>query len=134
MRNKSEQILKKISKVTYDELLSKLMYKLKRSPQEYRLMPGSSLNNLWEEICVQQQSDTWDGWTHVDHYVESLCFSLCEAIPEEKQLALSYFITDDEEQPVIYIDGIVDNLKANLYEVALNYSNSRIDSYIYNNT
>lgn len=134
MRTKAEFIIKEISDANYEELLNKLIYKLKRAP-DCRLQPDGSLNNLWEEICAQKQTDNWDGWIFVDHYVESVCFLLCEELPNEIQYAMSYDLVVDrhDDEPCIYPNEMANALKNKLYQIAINYSNHRIDNYVYGN-
>jgi hypothetical protein len=122
-------LISKASDFYLNELVSKLIYHLKRAPQKLRLNPDCELNNLWEEICVQVQTDQWSGWDLLEKYVESQCYLILEQQPDFIQQILSFeFLENDEIS--ICVDEINEKLKTALFQVAMNYANRKIEKYL----
>lgn len=121
-------IISKAAEFYLETIISKLIFKLKRVDQSLRSNPDNGLNNLWEDICVQQQIERWDGFNLLVDYLELEISSLVDDLPEHILMILSYDEFDDNFG--INIDLINQKVLDQLYFVANNYNNNRIEHYI----
>lgn len=124
----SQEIIFLAADYYLNAIVSALVFKLKRAPKEYRLMPGCDLSNLWEEICVQKQNDKWDGFNLVENYLETQISIILDNQPEPIKLILSY--SDDDSEVAFNETLVVDNILTKLYFVADNYSSKSIEKYM----
>lgn len=93
----------------------------------------SSLTNVWEEICVQAQSEEsiyWDAYeTTIDNYIESEL----ETTPQIIKQAISYIemIEVNEEEAMDYDQTTtVIAIRSKILEEAEEYNNENIDNYL----
>ena len=126
------QIAKKIVSLAAEyylnTLVSKLIYNLKRAPQEYQLSPDCGLSNLWEEICVQMQTDKWQGYNLVEDYLKAEISIIYEYQHEHIKLILSY---SEEDLELGYNkDLVVENTMVALCNIASSYNNKCINKYL----
>jgi hypothetical protein len=129
MSTSPEKLIFDASEYYLNQLLDKIIYKLKRAPQFYRQNPDCCLRNLWEEICVQKQTDNWEGWYLTLAYVESQCTLMVDSQETIIKRILSFeFLQNDSS--IIYEEDICDKIVSSLFDRASNYNNQRIASYI----
>ena len=103
----------------------------------------SGLNNVWEEICVQIQTELSFFWGSYVEMMESLLSCYVEQLDRDARLAL-WAVTDEgwdyiydhhaedarvEDVPV-FVDEIVAKLMEELLSVAASYSNQRITRFV----
>lgn len=124
----SQEILDIAAEYYLNVIVSSLVSKLKRAPQEYRLRPDSGLHNFWEEICVQKQNEKWDGFNLVENYLESQISTIFNNQPEHIKLILSY--SDDDSEMAFNETLVLEKILTELYVVAENYSNKSISAFL----
>lgn len=103
----------------------------------------SGLKNVWDEICVQVQSEESVFWGAYLETAEGILLGLVEALNRAERLALwaetdegwdyVYDHRDDEdgaEKAPVFNDEIVNKLRDELLSVAAGYSNKRIEKYL----
>lgn len=128
MSRYSEEIINEAAIYYTQVLLSKAVYRLQRNKHGVRLRPDCDLKNFWEEICIQKQTDNWDGWFLVEDYIKTELLNLVEELPLVVQTILSYSPTEENG---ISQDVIVESLFTDLIATASNYSNKSIDRFLY---
>ncbi|MFC4212657.1 hypothetical protein ACFOWA_15785 [Pedobacter lithocola] len=129
MSEVAQKIVSYAYKYYLNAILSKLIFKLKRAPQEYRLNPNSILKNLWEEICIQRQTDKWDGFNLVEDYLEAQISIILDNQPEHIKLILSF--SDEDDKLSFNEEFVIGNILGALYNLADNYSSKSICRYLY---
>ena len=103
---------------------------------------GSCLENIWEEVCVQVQSEQSFFWDAYDDTVRSLVSAYIEKLPYHEKSAL-WFQTDDgwdwlydqdeksDEKPPVFDHDIVQYIvQKYIYDEAGAWSSNSIDSYL----
>lgn len=130
MSDRASIIISKAADVYLEIIISKLIFKLKRVDQSLRSSPDNGLNNLWEDICVQKQTERWDGYNLLENYLEAEISLLVDNLSEHVLMILSY---DEFEKNDfgINIDLINEKVLETLYFEADNYNNKRIERYLY---
>jgi hypothetical protein len=128
MSTASEKLINKASDFYFEKLIGIMVYHLKRAPQSYRQDPDGGLANLWEEICVQIQTDHWSGWELLEDYIESECEKLFEKQSTLVQQIMSSEFFDDDD---IYIcaEDVLEKIRRDLFQKAMNFDNNRIEEY-----
>ncbi|MBB5396804.1 hypothetical protein [Mucilaginibacter sp. AK015] len=81
-------------------------------------------------ICVQKQTDEWDGWHFLEDYLDSQSYILFEQQPTFVQQILSFEFLEDNKL-VIHQDDVCEKLKSSLFDIARNYNNAWIEKYLF---
>ncbi|MGF1922992.1 MAG: hypothetical protein ACQUHE_02340 [Bacteroidia bacterium] len=130
MSNVPTLIVTEAAKYYTGRLVAKIVFRLKRVSQELRLNPDNGLNNTWEEICVQLQTEKWNSYNFVEDYLIATIDELVDELPVHIQYILSYDEFANEEL-TINKDFIIEKIIDELYAHAREYSNTRIEKFIY---
>jgi hypothetical protein len=129
MAVEGKYIIEEISEYYYSLLTSKLIYKIRRI-KDIRSAYNTSLNNLWEDICVQIQYDKWDSWQYTEHYIYGLCEDEINKLPKPIQEAMSTGFEEDRQLGEIMIDiNSAMRLLEMIYDKAMSFNNERIRNY-----
>jgi hypothetical protein len=129
MTTAADQLIDEASNYYFQQLTDKMIYTLKKLPQGYRQNPDCSLANLWEEICVQNQTDYWEGWYLTLGIIELQC-SLLIAQQDDIVKRILNFEFVERDSLAINEEEICEKLVNTLLDKAMNYSNNRIEKFI----
>lgn len=101
---------------------------------------NSGLNNVWDEICVQEQLEKSFSWpadeetmrTLIEHEVNSLMEFEREAIWLQTAEGDEWDCEDADtrDSAPVFSEDIVNHLLCQVLEVACNWSNKRIKNYM----
>lgn len=102
----------------------------------------SGLANVWDEICVQKQSEEsflWDAYDDtvratVEKVLEKVSITEVQAIWLQTDEGEDWLVDNDEEDSDIpwFQDDVVEYIMQEVYGVAANWSNRRIRRYLDN--
>ena len=101
----------------------------------------SKLQNVWDEICVQMQTEQSLSWDAYDDTARSLVAACLKTLPTHEQQALwlqteegsNWSLEDEEEReqfPVCDENTVEYLLNDHIYPAAGRWSNARIQAYI----
>ena len=123
-------------------LEKRIILKIQKNGRETMSSPDdSSLKNLWDEYCVQMQSEK--GWSFrlQEEFVEGICLDQLQVLKEKNKLdydILALYISTSfidraiEDEFPIYGDGEISlAICSQINSIASNYTNNRIERYLY---
>lgn len=98
----------------------------------------SQLGNVWEEICVQVQSEHSFYWEAYDETVRSLISDYVSKLKVHEALALwylteGYFNWDqksEDEKPPVYDGDLIEYIVQNFYQKAVNFTSDSIEAFL----
>lgn len=125
------------------QILEKLYKRIIRKVQSYgretmQLGDDSGLTNLWDEYCVQLQGEQGFGFNMVEDLVFSVCSSVKEELRQKDKISFNtveLYLNADHlnlfPEDEMQYDETTQILFNEVSAIAANYSNQRIDKYIY---
>lgn len=98
----------------------------------------SGLENIWEEICVQVQSEHSFYWNAYDEIVRSRITGYVNVLKGHEKLALWYLTdgycnwkpTSEDEKPPVYDGDIIGYIIRDFYKEAGNFTSDAIEAFI----
>jgi hypothetical protein len=132
-------IVKDMAKVAIDRIERQVITKLQRMNGLWNDEPGL-LKTLWDEVCVQMQSEQTFAWDAIDETVRTLVAAQVAKLPAHERAALwlqtsegiDWTCSEDEARdpsPVYSNDVVEDLTRHHIYPVACNWTNRRLDRY-----
>lgn len=142
-----EKILSEQSDTVLEKCIKSLIrefQKIKRNSGMMQTSEDSGLENLWDEICVQTQYEYSFYWEAYVDYIRSSIEDKVNKMSEHEVLLIWFqtedffdlsFDADNEENKVNLIDynleTVVNHIFNELLSESVNYTNARIEKYIY---
>lgn len=122
----------------------------KRNSNMMQSSLDSGLENIWDEICVQTQTEYSCYWFAYEDYIRSIIASLLKEMFDDNELMIlwlqtnqctewiSHYYDDDlsedfckYKEPDDYsFNDIIDLIFEDIIDTAANYNNDRIDEYL----
>jgi len=128
-----EKIFKDIVDYYVRKAVKSAVYRIQRTTKDAMILNKPYLKNLWDEICVQKQSQESIFWSLIDEMVEMTCDLIFEEMSSPIQMAISYKAYSenkpDGEYGIIYHDEGVRLIKEKVYSHAIDYSNKEIEQF-----
>lgn len=92
----------------------------------------SGLNNTWDEICVQVQTEYSAGWYAYQSTIENTINNCLEAEPDAIKQLISYMsILNEQPDDITYSsEYAIRSIYDEVISIAMNFSNKRIDVYL----
>jgi hypothetical protein len=93
------------------------------------------LENLWEEYCVQVHTEEFTSWIRLEKQFKEFIWALITPLNENLKKLMWFWLEDnlgEENDMDYYEDDLVDQIfNHNLPKLAWDYTNGRIENYIY---
>lgn len=122
----------------------------KRNSNMMQSSLDSGLENIWDEICVQVQTEFSCYWFAYEHYIKSIITSLLEEMFDKNELIILWLQTEQFNKwsshyyddtlskdfckyniPDDYsFNDIVDLIFSDIINTAENYTNTQIEEYL----
>lgn len=128
--------VRKRADLTLQSVLNQIQTGLEKITQHITDQTDSSLINCWEEICVQRQSEEFYGWSVYETTIELVVEGCFDSLNQEEKRFVNFAVLnelDDIEEPdyeCVYEEAILEFLGKKILEIALNYTNPRIEAYL----
>lgn len=93
----------------------------------------SGLENVWEEICVQLQREQSFEWQMYVLVVDGIIEEELNKLPHSFKQVISY-LRDFNDEPGMTgysPSNAIENIKNDVFSVAMEYSNRNIEEYLY---
>ena len=93
----------------------------------------SGMENVWEEICVQIQNEKSFEWPMYVITIEGIIEKELDKLPHSFKQVISYMsgLNDEPDMTGYFPHHAIESIKDDLFSVAMNYSNQRIEDYLY---
>ncbi|PZX11379.1 hypothetical protein LX69_03105 [Breznakibacter xylanolyticus] len=127
------KLLTRLNQIAIERISKKAINQLKKLKNDV-LLSGmdSGLNNTWDEICVQVQTEYSAGWYAYQSTIENTINNCLEAEPDAiKQLTSYMSILNEQPDDITYSsEYAIRSIYDEVISIAMNFSNKRIDVYL----
>lgn len=130
-----ESILKSLVEAVEARIERQVIAKLQRMKGLWPDEP-SSLKSLWDEVCVQMQSEQTFAWDAIDETVRTVVTVKVAKLPAHERAALwlktdkgiDWTYSDEKERDPYPVDSadVVEDLTRHIYSAACNWTNRRL--------
>ncbi len=136
-----DKIIMKLAAKEVDRLARIVVSRLRRSHESLMSGEDSGLKNIWDEYCVQTQSEKSFFYSSYEDVIKEMIRTELTRVPNELRAAI-WLQTEEgmdwyemnsetDAEQTSDSDDIVDHVYESVEEKSLNYTNSRIEKYIY---
>lgn len=138
------RLISDIAKETVDRITRRVISKLQRLKNGLLSGDDSGLENTWDEICAQKQSEESFYWEAYDETVRAIVSqqlnevsrTQLQAIWLQTDAGMDWLVDHDEDAPLdvpLDRDDVLNYVVDELYQLAENWSNRRIRAFLDSN-
>jgi hypothetical protein len=135
-----EHVVSEIAELVTKRVVRRATRKVQELRDGMQLGEDTGLLNIWDEVCVQVQTERTLVWWAYEKTIRSILHGELQRVPAQElkaiwlEMALGADWAQEEgvdESPSYCLDDVEDHVYDALMTNAVNYSNERIRSFMY---